>query len=96
MQSRGGRAPALAPAAGTVAPSGVINVTPAPPPGLTLQVHPISGRARHKVGGVIAQLYTAQSRLRPSYYSASINWEDGVIQPARLTRAAVAQSPISA
>jgi hypothetical protein len=64
-----------------------INVDPAPPPGLAVQVRPFSGRVRHKVGGVIAQLHTSFSRLRPTYYDAAIDWGDGVFQAGRLSKA---------
>jgi hypothetical protein len=57
-----------------------INIQPDPPPGLTVRTHSFSGRARRKVGGVIAQLHTTLSKLKKSYYTASINWDDGVIQ----------------
>jgi hypothetical protein len=63
-----------------------INVQPAPPPGLSVQTHSFSGRVRHKVGGVIASLYTAYSRLRTSYYSALINWGDGGVQRGQLAK----------
>jgi hypothetical protein len=63
-----------------------INVQPAPPPGLVVQTHSFSGRVRHKVGGVIAHLRTTLSKLRSSYYSALINWDDGTIQPGKLSR----------
>jgi hypothetical protein len=63
-----------------------INVQPAPPPGLTVQTHSLSGRARRKMGGVIAQLHTNLSKLKPTYYSALVNWGDGVVQNAKLSR----------
>jgi Bacterial Ig domain len=63
-----------------------INVGPAPPPGLSVVSHSFSGRVRRKIGGVIAQLHTALSRLKPTYYSALINWDDGDIQGGRLTK----------
>jgi hypothetical protein len=63
-----------------------IDVSPAPPPGLSVSTRSFSGRVRRKVGGVIAQLHTSLSKLSPSYYSALVNWGDGVIQPARLAK----------
>jgi hypothetical protein len=63
-----------------------INVGPAPPPGLSVQTHSFSGRVRHKVGGVIAQLFTSMAKLRTTYYSALVNWDDGVVQPVKLTK----------
>ena len=64
-----------------------INIQPAPPPGLSVQTHSFSGRVRHKVGGVIASLHTAYSRLRTSYYSALISWGDGGVQYGQLAKA---------
>jgi large repetitive protein len=63
-----------------------INVQPAPPPGLTVQTRSFSGRVRRKIGGVIAQLHTALSKLKPTYYSALITWDDGVVQTGKLTK----------
>ena len=39
------------------------------------------------MGGVIAQLHTTLSRLRTTYYSALVNWDDGSAQYAKLTKA---------
>ncbi len=64
----------------------IINVQPAPPPGLTVQTHSFSGRIRHKVGGVIAKLHTTLSKLKTNYYSALINWNDGVVQRGKLAK----------
>jgi len=64
----------------------MINVQPAPPPGLTVQTHSFSGRVRRKVGGVIAQLHTTLSKLRTNYYSALVNWDDGVVQNGKLAK----------
>jgi hypothetical protein len=64
----------------------IINVQPAPPPGLTVHTHTFAGRARRKVGGVIAVLQTTLSKLKTTYYSASINWGDGGVQKAKLTK----------
>jgi len=63
-----------------------INVQPAPPPGLTVQTHSFAGRVRRKVGGVIARLHTTLSKLKTSYYSALINWGDGVVQNGKLAK----------
>ena len=63
-----------------------INVQPAPPPGLTVQTHSFSGRVRRKVGGVIAQLHTTLSKLKTTYYSAVVNWDDGVVQNGKLAK----------
>jgi Bacterial Ig domain/Cadherin-like domain len=63
-----------------------INVEPVPPPGLTVQTHSFSGRIKHKVGGVIAQLHTTLSKLKTSYYSALVNWDDGVVQKGKLAK----------
>ena len=64
----------------------IINVQPAPPPGLTVQTHSFSGRVRRKVGGVIAQLHTSLSKLKTTYYSALVNWDDGVVQNGKLAK----------
>ncbi len=64
-----------------------INVLPTPPPGLAVQTRSLSGRTRHKVGGVIATLETSVPRAGLTYYSALINWDDGTVQGARLTKA---------
>jgi len=64
----------------------IINVQPAPPPGLTVQTHSFAGRARRKVGGVIAVLYSTLSKLKTTYYSALINWGDGVVQNGKLAK----------
>ncbi len=63
-----------------------INVQPARPPGLTVQSHSFSGRVRRPVGGVIAQLHTSLSKLKTNYYSAVIDWNDGVIQKGKLAK----------
>ncbi len=63
-----------------------INVQPAPPPGLSVQTHSFSGRVRHKVGGVIATLHTTLSKLKTTYYSALVNWGDGVVQRGKLAK----------
>jgi len=63
-----------------------INVQPAPPPGLSVQTRSFSGRVRHKVGGVIAQLYTTLSKLKTTYYSALVNWGDGGVQYGKLAK----------
>jgi hypothetical protein len=63
-----------------------INVQPSPPPGLTVQTHSFSGRVRRPVGGVIAQLHTSLSKVKPTYYSALINWNDGVVQKGKLAK----------
>jgi hypothetical protein len=63
-----------------------INVQPSPPPGLTVQTHSFSGRVRRPVGGVIAQLHTSLSKLKTTYYSALINWNDGVVQNGKLAK----------
>ena len=57
-----------------------VNVEPAPPPGLTVQTHSLSGRAGHKVSGLVATLHTTLSKLKTNYYTALINWDDGVVQ----------------
>ena len=62
----------------------IINVQPVPPPGLTVQTHSLSGRVKHKVGGVIATLHTTLSKLKTTYYTALINWDDG--RPERQAR----------
>ncbi len=64
----------------------IINVQPAPPPGLTVQTHSFAGRPRRKVGGVIAVLKTTLSKLKTTYYSALINWGDGVVQNGKLAK----------
>jgi len=64
----------------------IINVLPAPPPGLTVQTHSFAGRVRRKVGGAIATLHTTLSKLRTTYYSALINWSDGVVQYGKLVK----------
>jgi len=64
-----------------------INVKPAPPPGLLVQTRSFSGRVRRTVGGVIAQLYTTLSKLKTTYYSALVNWDDGVVQTGKLAKA---------
>ncbi len=64
----------------------IINVGVAPPPGLSVAVHSFSGRARRKIGGVIAQLHTSLAKLNARYYSALVNWGDGVAQPGKLTK----------
>jgi hypothetical protein len=64
----------------------IINVGPAPPPGLSVGTHSFSGRVKRKIGGVIAQLHTTLSRLKPTYYSALVNWDDGVIQRGKLAK----------
>jgi hypothetical protein len=64
-----------------------INVQPPAPPGLLVQTHPFFGRRGRSVGGVIASLHTALSRLRTTYYSAFINWDDGTFQAGRLAKA---------
>ena len=63
-----------------------INVQPSPPPGLTVQAHSFSGRARRPVGGVIATLHTSLSKLKTTYYSALINWDDGDVQRGKLAK----------
>ena len=35
---------------------------------------------------MIAQLHTSLSKLRTSYYSALVNWGDGVVQPGKLIK----------
>ncbi len=64
----------------------IINVQPAPPPGLTVQTHSFAGRPKRKVGGVIAVLSTTLSKLKTTYYSALINWGDGVVQNGKLAK----------
>ncbi len=64
----------------------IINVQPAPPPGLTVQTHSFGGRARRRVGGVIARLHTTLSKLKTTYYSALVNWGDGVVQKGKLAK----------
>ena len=63
-----------------------INVKPSPPPGLAVQTHAFSGRVKRPVGGVIAQLHTSLSKLKTTYYSALINWNDGVVQKGKLAK----------
>jgi hypothetical protein len=63
-----------------------INVQPAPPPGLTVGTHGFSGRVRKTLGGVIAQLRTTMPKLKTTYYSALVNWDDGVVQRGKLAR----------
>jgi hypothetical protein len=63
-----------------------INVQPSPPPGLSVQTHSFSGRVRRPVGGVVAQLHTSLSKLKTTYYSALINWSDGVVQKGKLAK----------
>ncbi len=63
-----------------------INVGPAPPPGLSVVTHPLSGRHRRKVGGVIAQLHTTLSKLNATYYTALVNWGDGVVARGKLVK----------
>ena len=70
----------------TASATTIINVQPVPPPGLTVRPHALSGRAQHKVSGVIATLHTAYSKLKTTYYSAIINWDDGVVQPGTLAK----------
>ncbi len=64
----------------------IINVLPAPPPGLTVQTHSFAGRVKRKVGGVIALLHTTLSKLKTTYYSAVVNWGDGVVQNGKLAK----------
>jgi hypothetical protein len=63
-----------------------INVQPAPPPGLTVNTHSFSGGLKRKVGGVIAQLHTTNSKLKTNYYSALVNWDDGTVQIGKLAK----------
>ncbi len=63
-----------------------INVSPAPPPGLTVRMHSFSGRVRHKVGGVIGQLHTNLAKLKTNYYTALVNWDDGTQQRGKLVK----------
>jgi hypothetical protein len=63
-----------------------INVQPAPPPGLTVQAHSFSGHVKRKVGGVIATLHTSLSKLKTTYYSTLVNWDDGVVQYGKLAK----------
>jgi hypothetical protein len=64
-----------------------INVQPPPPPGLVVQTHPFFGRRGRNTGGVIAQLHTTLGRLKTTYYTALINWDDGTIRSGKLTKA---------
>ncbi|MFI5458881.1 MAG: tandem-95 repeat protein [Isosphaerales bacterium] len=73
-----------------------INVKPAPPPGLVVQTHSFSGRVRRKVGGVIAQLHTTLSKLKTTYYSALVNWDDGVVQTGKLAKAGTHRFTVNA
>ena len=36
---------------------------------------------------MIAQLHTTLSRLRTTYYSALVNWDDGTVQSGKVARA---------
>ena len=38
------------------------------------------------MGGVIAQLHTTLSKLKTTYYSALVNWDDGVVQRGKLAK----------
>jgi hypothetical protein len=64
-----------------------INVQRPPPPGLVVQTHPFFGRRGRNTGGVIAQLQTTLSRLKTTYYTALIDWNDGTIRAGKLSKA---------
>ena len=51
-----------------------------------LQFTPSPGVRRRKIGGVIAQLHTSLAKLNARYYSALVNWGDGIVQPGKLAR----------
>jgi large repetitive protein len=63
-----------------------INVQPATPPGLTVKTRSFSGRVKHNLGGAIATLHTTLSKLKTTYYTALINWDDGVVQRGKLAK----------
>ncbi len=76
-------------AAGDLSTSATVSflVSPPPPPGLTVRIHPIGARVKHKMGGTIAHLYTTLAKAKPNTYHAVVNWGDGVLQAARIVKA---------
>ena len=60
---------------------------PNPPPGLTIRLKPPTGRVKHKVGGTIAHLETILPKINPSAYHAVVNWGDGTVQGAKISKA---------